>query len=419
MKKIAGLSRNKALLAALMFLTMPRAPVFAKDTAMPQFGMPTAQTNGMGGVHAAYTDNVFALLVNPAAMMRVEQRSFFALSPGLLSPQSTFGLITPITDAVSGNLGALGDAADLLGKREGKIVLGFDIREFPLSVAWVADGFGFGLWDRIFVNPNIIGTNVELTVYSDVILPVGFAFRILDTGVHDVDAGITVKPFFRVFAHEQVTILKMMDAGFDFVDSLSVPAIAGAGIDLGFLYRWDIGFSAGLTFDDIFSRGVAVADFMDAGTGTNYYVPFTMNLGLAYDFKIGNFWQEAPRFLADMGFTFAFDWRNITNAFQQDDYQKRNASLDIGLGLQISLADIVKVRLGMNEMLPAAGLGIDLGAFEIDAAYYGREFGLEPGQLSAAALDLTVAIRPGAKKRDWPWTRGSLAGLFTGSSGGN
>jgi hypothetical protein len=402
--------------AALLFIlcAVLCTSVFA-DEAMPQFAIPTAAGNGMGGTHVAYTDNVFALLVNPAAIMRVEQRSFFALSPTLLSPQSTFGLLGPMMDAAGGDMDALGDAADILSKQKGKIPLGFDLREFPLSIAWVADGFGFGLWNRVFVNPNIIGTNVEINAYADVILPVGFAFKILDTDAHSVDAGITVKPFVRVLFSEKMKIMEMMDDDFDLADSLSVPLIAGAGFDLGFLYRWNIGLSAGLTLDDIVTRGGPITDLAGGNANATYYVPFSMNLGLAYDFKIGRFWTSAPRFFADMGIAFTFDWRNVTNVFQQDDYQKRNAALDIGMGLQITLFNILNLRLGMSEMLPAVGLGADFGPIEIDLAYYGKELGLEPGQLSAAAVDLTFAVRPGAKKRNWPWTRRSLVGLFTHS----
>jgi hypothetical protein len=377
------------------------AAAFAQE-AMPRFEMPTARSNGMGGTHVAYTDNVFALLVNPAAIMRVEQRSFFAISPTLLSPESTFGLIDPVQSMTDGDTSALGDAMDTLSKNEGKIPLGFDIREFPLSIAWVADGFGFGLWDRIFVNPNIVGTNVIVNIYADVILPIGFAFKILDNESHSIDAGITVKPFVRVLAHESVKITKLMDDDFDFADDIAVPLIAGAGFDLGLLYRWDIGLSAGLTFDDVFTRGAVVSDIVGTDDNT-YYVPFTMNFGLAYD----------VRFLRIITLTVMFDYRDIVNLFEQDDYLERNALLGIGAGIQIGLFDIFKLRAGMSEMLPAVGIGFDLGPFEIDAAYYGKEFGNEPGQLSAAALDLTIAIRPGAKKRNWPWTRGSLIGLFT------
>jgi hypothetical protein len=377
------------------------ALVFAQEP-MPRFEITTARSNGLGGHHVAYTDNVFALLVNPAAIMRVEQRSFFAISPTLFSPQSTFSLISTVTDMAGGDTSALGEAMDVLSKNKGKIPLGFDLREFPLSIAWVADGFGFGLWDRIFVNPSIVGTNVMVDVYADVILPVGFAFKILDTEAHSVDAGVTVKGFARAWAHDYTTIPKLMDEASDFADDISVPVIAGGGVDLGLLYRWNVGLSAGLTFDDVFTRGVVVKEIIGSDDNT-YYVPFTMNFGVAYDLSLGKY----------LNFALAFDYRDIVNLFEQDDYSKRNALLGMGAGFQVGFFKILKLRVGINEMLPAAGVGFDLGAFKIDAAYYGKEFGLEPGQRSAAALDLTLAIRPGAKKRDWPWTRGSLVGLFT------
>ena len=392
----------------VLILLFCAAGVFAEDVGMPRFAMPTARDSGMGGTHVAYTDNVFSLLVNPAAMIRVEQRSFFAISPTLFSPQSTFGLIDAINGLVSeGDLGALGGAADILSKQKGKISMGFDLKEFPLSIAWVADGFGFGLWNRVFVNSNIIGLRFNFDVYADVILPVAFAFKVLDLNGHAIDAGLTVKPFARVRAYEKINILGLLSTDADL--SITAPLIIGAGFDLGLLYRWDTGLSAGLTFDDIVTRGAVAANLYGADSNT-YFVPFSMNLGLAYDFKLGQIWENAPGFLAKTGVSFAADWRDLTNIFQQDDYSKRNAILDLGLGTQLSLGGLVNLRLGLNEMLPAVGLGLDLGPFEIDAAYYGKEFGLEPGQLSTAALDLTFAIRPGAKKRDWPWARRALIG---------
>ena len=86
---------------ALLFCA---AMAFAEPTEMPRFEIPTARSNSMGGHHVAYTDNVFSLLVNPAAMMRVQQKSFFALSPTLLSPQATFDLTGAFIDAAGGDI---------------------------------------------------------------------------------------------------------------------------------------------------------------------------------------------------------------------------------------------------------------------------------------------------------------------------
>jgi len=377
-------------------------PVFAEKVAMPPLDMPTAASNGFGGAHVAYTDNVFSLFVNPAAMVQVQQRSFFTLAPSLMSPQTTVGLTNSIIDLAQGSTEALGKMADTLSKQKGKIALGMELREFPLSFAWVANGFGFGLWNRTFVNANIVGTNLEANVYSDVMLPVGFAFKILNVDNQSLDAGVTLKPFARVRAYEQQTITSLIGNNSDFIDNVNVPVILGGGVDAGLMYRWGNWFRAGFTFNDIYTRGKVVYNINGEDNNT-YYVPFTMNGGVAFDFK-----------LLFLKFTLAADWRDIGNAFHQDDYLRRNYLLDLGAGLQVSIFDIINLRVGMSEMLPSCGVGFDLGPVKIDLAYYGREYGLEPGQLSTAIVELSFSIRPGAQKRDWPWTKRSVVGLFTG-----
>ncbi|MCL2129434.1 MAG: hypothetical protein FWH35_03670, partial [Treponema sp.] len=167
-------------------------PVFAKDIAMPPLVIPTAATNGYGGHHIAYTDNVFSLLVNPAAIVRTQEKSFFTLAPSIFNPQYVSTLRKSISTVSSGDTGELGNLADSISKKEGKIALGVELREFPLSFAWVANGFGFGVWNRTFVNANIIGTYVEAHVFSDVMVPVGFGFRIFEFDHHSLDLGIAV-----------------------------------------------------------------------------------------------------------------------------------------------------------------------------------------------------------------------------------
>ena len=384
-------------LAAVLVL-----PVFAEKTAMPGLDMPTAASNGFGGTHVAYTDNVFALLVNPAAIMQVQQRSFFTLAPVLFSPQTVFGITKPMASLAKGDTGALGEMADTLSKQKGKIALGMELREFPFSIAWVANGFGFGIWNRVFINANIVGTNLEAHVYSDFFIPIGFAFKILNLNRHSIDVGFSLKPFARARAWESEKITSLLDDADGFIDRINIPLIAGGGIDAGLIYRWGNWFRFGFTFDDIYTRGKVVYNI--TGNDKNkYYVPFTMNAGLAFDFKVLVF-----------RFSLAADWRNIANIFKQDDYMRRNTLLDLGAGFQFSVFDMIKLRIGMNEMLPACGIGFDFGPVEIDMAYYGKEFGNEPGQLSAAVVEFSLAIRPGAKKRDFPWTRRSLIGLFTG-----
>ena len=388
-------------LLIVLFTLFLVIPVFAEDTAMPPLTMPTAASNGFGGTHVAYTDNVYALLVNPAAMMRTRQKSFFNFAPSVLSPQLLYDLSGAFIDVAKGDTSGLGKAADALSRREGKVVLGFELREFPFSFAWVADGFGLALWNRTFVNANIIGTNVQTHIFTDAMLPFGFAFKIFNLENSSMDMGIALKPFARVRTQKTDKITSLIENSSELTDGINVPLIVGGTLDLGLMYRWR-GLRAGFTFNDIYSRGTVVYAINGKDTNT-YYIPLTMNMGLAFDQKVLFF-----------RFTLAADWHNIRNAFEQDEYRNRNAILDFGAGFQLSLFDTVKFRIGVNEMLPSFGIGFDLGACEIDLAYYGKEFGLEPGQLSTAAAELSIAIRPDAKKRNWPWTRRSVVGLFTG-----
>jgi hypothetical protein len=398
--------------SAFILVLCCAAAVFAEETRteMPRFEIPTARSNGFGGSHIAYTDDVFALLVNPAAIMRVRQRSFFTLSPSLASPQKTLEVASKLS---GGDMGAsLGDLNN--PNNPGKIPFGFGLSELPLSFAYVADGFGFGLWDRIHIDVDLVGTTAEAVVLADVVLPIGFAFKILDTDAHDIDAGVTLKIFGRGYGEKMVTVAEVVGDLAAIADDLGMPVIMGAGFDLGFLYRWDIGLSAGITFDDIVTRGGEIARIGSGESKNGYYVPFSLNLGVAYDFRIGRFWRTAPGFIANTGITAAFDWHDFNLLFEtKNPYFKRNPVLGIGAGLQFSLADLFKVRIGMNEMLPSFGFGFDLGAFEIDIAYFGRELGLEPGQLPVAMLNLTFSIRPGAKEKSWPWARTSLVEVIS------
>jgi hypothetical protein len=391
----------------VVFALFCTAAAFAEDSRveMPRLEIPTSQSAGFGGSHIAYTDNVFSLLVNPAAMMRVNQRSAFALSFTLVSPEKSLKLISNLKDMDAGA------ALESLNNpnNPGKIPFGVEMNEFPLSIGYVANGFGFGLWDRVFVSANVNGTTAEATVIADVILPIGFAFRILDTEAHDVDVGATLKFFGRGYGNKVINVTEVVGDFGKLTEDLGAPVILGAGFDLGFLYRWNIGLSAGITFDDIITGGTEISRIGEGEKKDGYYVPFSLNLGVAYDLRIGNFWKNAPRFIANSGVAVAFDWRNFELLFETENpYLKRNPVLGIGVGLQFSFLEILKVRLGMNEMLPAFGLGFDLGSLEIDVAYYGKELGIEPGQMSAAALSLTFAIRPESKAKTWPWAKTSL-----------
>ena len=381
---------------------------FAADKPMSKIVMPTARTNGFGGHHTAYTDNVYSLFVNPAAMIRVNEISTFSFSPSFYSPGSAFSIISPLAKSFFGSSKNLGTA---LGKFSQKAI-GFELREFPLSVAYVANGFGFAAMNSTNLNLALRGTYVTTSLYEDIALPFGFAFKIFEKDSHFIDAGIAVKPFTRFMGEAKVDLFNLMTDNASLFDGIHMPIIVGCAADIGFMYRWEPeGLQAGLTFDDIIGRGAPVASI--GGKDKNsYYIPFNMNLGLAYTLRPERFWNDLPDAVKDLGVTATFDWRDFTNTFQQDDYTRRNNSLDFAVGLEFSWKKMIFLRFGMQEMLPGFGFGFDLGSAKIDFAYYGRELSTEPGNLSTAIIELAVSIRPKAKEKNWPWAKQPIMSYF-------
>jgi hypothetical protein len=381
---------------------------FGED--MAPLSLSSTRNAGRGGSHIAYTDDVYALFVNPAALQKANQWSFFELSPALIGP--LFDIFNIVNSGDPGK--ALGEFAS---DQKGRIPLGFELRG-PLSFAYTANGLGFGVWDRVSVDTRIRGINIEATVMADFILNYGMSFRLLDLAYHELDAGFVAKPFLRGMAYKEMSGLDLVDDPDILLKDFTVPIIMGAGFDLGFMYRFYEDLALGLTVADVFTGGAAVGSAVGSTPDTFYRVPTTLNLGLAYTLNLGKVWKGAPSPLRSTYAALMFDWRNLTDAFYAaDDYTRRNPSLNLGLGLEFGLFNFVKIRMGLSEMLPSFGIGLEPGPFQFNFAVYGKELGNEPGRFSTYVYDFSIAIRPGAKKKEWPWTRRALGNFALEKAG--
>jgi hypothetical protein len=56
-----------------------------------------------------------------------------------------------------------------------------------------------------------------------------------------------------------------------------------------------------------------------------------------------------------------------------------NPVLHVGIGTEVTMMQILDVRLGFAQGLPSAGLGLDLHVFTLNAAMFGTERSTEPG----------------------------------------
>jgi hypothetical protein len=384
---------------ALLFLVFGALSAsFAED--MAPLAMPSTRGLGMGGTHVAYTDDVYALFVNPAALQRANQGSGFEFSPAFVGP--LFDLIDLASSASDDLTGALGDFAKDTG---GKIPIIFDLRG-PLSIGYTANGLGFGFWNRVHEEAVVIGTDISASVFADLILNFGMSFSILSMGNHEVDAGFVVKPFLRAKGGLDVTALDAIGGGLDnIIEEFNVPLIAGAGLDLGFMYRFHKDLAVGMTIDDVYTGGGRIATLYGDDDGiSSYQVPTTLNLGVAYTLQ--------P--LSWLGLAFMLDYRDVTNLSYADDYTKKNPILNLAFGTELSIYKFFKLRFGLNEMLPAAGIGLEAKAFQFNVALYGKELSNEPGGFSTYGLDVSIAIRPQTKEKKWPWSRPIVNSILEG-----
>jgi hypothetical protein len=390
--------------AALILAFGVLSTSFAED--MATLSMPSTRGLGMGGTHVAYTDDVYALFVNPAALQKANQGSAVDVSPAFVGP--LFDLINLATSAGNDFTGALGDFAKTTG---GKIPVVFELRG-PLAVGYTANGLGFGFWNRVYEETTVIGTDISASGLMDVILNFGMSFSVLSLGNHEVDAGFVAKPFLRAKTGMAVTALDAIGDDLDnMLEEFNVPLIAGAGFDLGFMYRFHKNLAVGMTIDDVYTGGSRIATLYGNDDGvSSYRVPATLNLGAAYTLQ--------P--LSWLSLAFMLDYRDVTNLFHANDYTKKNPILNLAFGTELGIFSFLKLRFGFNEMLPTAGIGLGAKAFQFNVAIYGRELSNEPGGFSTYGLDVSIAVRPETKKRNWPWSRpivNSLLDKTTGTAG--
>jgi hypothetical protein len=399
---------------AVLFLVLVSfaAVLSAEEKRMAPLDFPSTAANGMGGSHVAYTNDIFSLFVNPAALQWANQGSIFELSPAIIGPLDKFAKSgSKLADSIksmqegfggdSGGGNPFGPLLDIIDG--GKLPLGVDLRG-PLSAGYTANGLGFGVFSRVFAQGRIIGTDVDAVVHGDVMLPFGMSFNILRLEDHELAGGVTLKPFFRVRADIELSALELIDDA-DSLADIPVSMLAGLGSDLGLLYRFRRDLTAGLTVGDIYTFGAKVADFN--GTDDTFFrVPLSLNLGAAYVFRPANFWPQAvPEILQSSYAAVMLDWHNANNIFTWNDRIHRNPILDLGMGAEFGFFNFLKLRLGLYDMLPMIGLGLEPRVFKFNIALYGKELGSEPGINSTMALDISVALRLDTKRREWPWSK--------------
>jgi hypothetical protein len=345
----------------------------------------------MGGPHVAYTDDINSLFINPGAFKTIKQVSIAELSAGAYG--DVFGLMD-IVKNMDDSSKLASTFSKFIRESDGNIPLGFDIRG-PIAFGNIKNGWGWGVFNRIYGGALVKGSTIQAWANGDVMLNLGYGFRVLEWGTHTLDAGVLGKVFGRIGFDTQRLSLPDLNSGTDaFMTRLNyAPFTIGGGLDVGLQYRLVDNFTAALTVNDLFSLGYVSYNYIDlnlksaapsAPPGYLGYIKPNINLGLSYKLYDNSL----------VSWAVMADYKDLINLFRQNKYDSRNGLLNVSVGTEVTLFNkLLSFRLGMNEMLPAVGVGLDLFICKLNAAFYGKELGNEPGNMSTYAMDVGLLFR--------------------------
>jgi hypothetical protein len=382
-----------SLLDAFFFALIPALCLRAQ--AIEPFVMPSARMGALGGIHAALADDFYGLFTNPASFAGLEEE----MSAGEITA-AIYGPVFKMLDLVSTPPESI-DAARLIGPGElidsGRLAAGLDIGG-PVALGWVGRGVGLGLFNRTKIDASVSGTRLRSAAAAEVFLLGGYSFRFLSRDSHTLDGGFLGKGFFRQHLQLGISLPDIMDfmaETKDFPDPFKQPLDThlGLGFDLGLRYNFAEAFSAALVCYDVYAP-VLVSAYAKAGgpedqedqvrTGSYGTIKPRLNLGLMYRVRS----SVLERYISN--FILLADYRDF---FDLLSLVPRNPILNVGLGAELVMFEVLSLRVGITDALPAAGFGLDLAVLRFNCAIHGRELGLDPGLQPVYAVDLGIEFR--------------------------
>jgi len=372
-----------------IFIALLPIYVSAPVQTVAPFVLPSARMMARGGPHAASASGLDAMFENPAGFASDETE--LGVSALVFNPAG------PIFDIIGMVVGGEDPLAGLstLFDDSGRLYVQADILG-PLAFGYAGKGLGFGMYNRSVITLNAASLlTVEYSISEEVMLMGGYAYRFRIGSRQVLDVGIMPKGFVRATIGD----IGSLD---DVIDLASSPAslmsgseftmVSGLGFDAGVRWSLDDSLAVGFVAHDAFSPAMSTtytsftdftADPQAAKVGDSAYAVVKPNLALGIEYKMPFAFLD----LLGAELVVLADYVDILDLMA---VIPRNPILNLGLGVELSLLDILSLRAGIKDALPAAGFGVDLAAFKFSLAMFGKELGIEPG--ARPLFNLLVAL---------------------------
>jgi hypothetical protein len=362
---------NICLFAASLLMVAPR--LHAWDGAFfDLFQIPySVEAAALGGIHAAFADGVDTLFSNPAGFRSAE--------PELSIAQMTLSIYDSALSIVDEVLTGDPAGGGTIMRRAGLNLLG------PLFIGYVGDGLGFGLFNNTTVRYWAWGQypGARSVILESLVFIGGYAFRIPlpEAWNSTLDLGFSI-PVFIAGRSDSTKDVRGIFASLltptDLVINEPLTMGKGIGIEVGILYSLGKVFSAGIV-----ARNLAYVTANTYTTMLGFFSgdsPTSRDVPLPIDVTVGLLWSPpVNRFINFMdSLSLMADYHNIFD-FLTYERAATNPLLHIGIGLELQMLEILRLRTGFYQFLPSAGLSIDLTIFTLNFAVFGRELSQEPG----------------------------------------
>jgi hypothetical protein len=375
--------KNIPALAIVLGLGLASTAWAADLSVDPFVGFYDSRANAMGGSHVALVDDFSSMLTNPAALVAARQ--------GFSAARLDLGLAGPIFDIAS-LLASGGQLQTGLTNLLTKGNFYAAALSGPISRGYMGDGLGFGAFQRThFVLDAASLTSITLALSEDFLIVGGYGFRIDLGGNNALDLGVLTKGYVRgKLGVDQMGIIDLIPLLSDPTKLLAEPfyLMTGIGIDAGIRWNWQERVSAGLVCRDAYSPALvttysSIENFTlgkaAAGTSPGLIDP-DLRLGLAWKPRLGNLGRVLDGLTLALDYDDMLDLINVfsTNAVARN--LSRNPILNVELGIEARVLDILSLRLGIKEALLQAGVDFDLDFAHVSVSAWGDELGNEPGE---------------------------------------
>jgi hypothetical protein len=375
----------------------------------------SARVEAMGGAGLATASGADAFFINPA---NLASRKFSLNLPSVavtvFNPKKIIDLPS-FRDLIDGNdiepeKFAL-DFITILNNGKG------DILTTDITTSFTAGGFGLGV--HIQEQLHNIDRDLDASLFAEIntSLSVGFGFNIkIVPRVLSLDIGAVVRPTYKAytsgFDFSLITNFFDDSSNVDPLDMILEKTSLAAGyavpFDVGVNLNLPIGFKVSLLAKNINGRyymqkyeetGVWLNEVgevigtdigytptnPDAITSFTIDVPFTMDLGIGWAPNLGSLGNLIRP-------SFAFDFVDIVGLAEEMDGMDDAIWNHLRAGVELKLFSMLDLRAGINRGAMSLGVGLDLFAIRLDAAYYWRELGVAIGDKPVDALTVRVNI---------------------------